>query len=102
MPDGLQACQFDIESFHRTCPVHPDHKPYLVVEFEGFFYINHVHPFGLATASSNSGQIANAAIHVWNIIWTPDGLVLKYEDDMINICFLIPFSLAYNSTYRYS
>jgi len=31
-PSGTQACTFDIAKFHRTCPVLPDHKPWLVVQ----------------------------------------------------------------------
>ncbi len=102
-PDGTQACPFDIKLFHRTCPVTPDHKPYIVVEFEGKFYIDHVHPFGLATASSNAGQIANAATQIWVLEWNGHGWVLKYEDDMSNLCFplQIPLSAADNSLYQY-
>jgi len=80
-PLGTQACTYDIEKFHRTCPVLPDHKPWLVVQGKpGEFFIDHTHPFGAACASSNAGMIANAAVD----IWTAEGIgpILKYEDDL--------------------
>ena len=80
-PTGTQACTLDIAKFHRTCPVIPDHKPWLVVQgHAGDFFIDHDHPFGLSCASSNSGMIANAAVD----IWMAEGIrpILKYEDDL--------------------
>ena len=80
-PPGTQACTFDIAKFHRTCPVLPDHKPWLVVQGRpGEFYIEHCHPFGLASSSSNSGMIGNAVVD----IWAKEGVapVCKYEDDL--------------------
>ncbi|KIJ97633.1 hypothetical protein K443DRAFT_105324, partial [Laccaria amethystina LaAM-08-1] len=60
-PPGTQACTLDIAKFHRTCPVLPSHKPWLVVQGRpNEFLIDHVHPFGAACASSNAGMIANA------------------------------------------
>ena len=80
-PSGTQACTFDIEKFHRTCPVHPAHKPWLVVQgLSDKFYIDHTHPFGAAAASSNAGMIANAVVDIWQA----EGVkpILKYEDDL--------------------
>jgi hypothetical protein len=80
-PPGTQACTFDIEKFHRTCPVLPAHKPWLVVQgFSDDFYIDHTHPFGAAAASSNAGMIGNAVVDIWQA----EGVrpVLKYEDDL--------------------
>jgi hypothetical protein len=47
---------------------------------KGEFYIDHVHPFGAASASSNAGMISNAFVD----IWIREGVepVLKYEDDI--------------------
>ncbi|KAF7323827.1 hypothetical protein MKEN_00604000 [Mycena kentingensis (nom. inval.)] len=81
-PPGTQVCPFDIKSFHRTCPVHPAHKPFLVVEFEGFYWLDHCHPFGARPASSNTGQICNAVVDVWRAETTPDADEEKYEDDL--------------------
>jgi hypothetical protein len=80
-PIGTQACTFDICKFHRTSPVLPLHKPWLVVQgLINDFYINHVHPFGSAAASSNAGMIGNAIVDIWEA----EGIkpVLKYEDDL--------------------
>lgn len=82
-PDGTQACAFDIKSFHRTCPVISHHKPFLVAEFDGGFYLDHCHPFGSASASSNAGQIFNAIMDIW-AAETGDGVDTsqgKFEDD---------------------
>src|ERR1700719_1636370 len=71
----------DIEKFHRTCPVLPSHKPWLVVQgAPAEFYIDHNHPFGAACASSNAGMIANAVVDIWE----GEGInpILKYEDDL--------------------
>ena len=80
-PPGTQACAVDIHAFHRTCPASPHHKPWLVVcDPDGDFYIDHTHPFGLASASSNAGMIGNAIID----IWTHRGIgpIAKYENDI--------------------
>lgn len=80
-PSGTQACTLDIAKFHCTCPVLPDHKPWLVLQgHKDDFYIDHVHPFGAACASSNAGMIANAMVD----IWITEGVkpILKYEDDL--------------------
>jgi hypothetical protein len=71
----------DIAKFHRTCPVLPSHKPWLVVQgLPGQFLIDHTHPFGAACASSNAGMIANAVVDIWEA----EGVfpVPKYEDDL--------------------
>jgi hypothetical protein len=80
-PPGTQACSFDIAKFHRTCPIVPDHKPWLVVQgHPGQFWIDHCNPFGLGSASSNAGMIGNAAVD----IWIKEGIapICKYEDDL--------------------
>jgi hypothetical protein len=80
-PIGTQACTFDIRKFHRTCPVLPAHKPWLVVQgLTDDFYIDHDHPFGSAAASSNAGMIGNAIVNIWQAEGVK--LILKYEDDL--------------------
>jgi hypothetical protein len=71
----------DIEKFHRTCPVIPAHKPWLVVQGRpGDFFIDHANPFGLASASSNAGMPGNATVDIMRA----RGIfpVPKYEDDL--------------------
>src|ERR1700678_1666149 len=80
-PPGTQACTFDIAKFHRTCPVIPAHKPWLVVQgLSGESYIDHVHPFGSAAASSNAGMIGNAIVDIWQALGVRP--TFKYEDDL--------------------
>lgn len=86
-PPGTQAMAFDIKSLHRTCPILPDHKPWLVVSFRGKFYIDHVHPFGACPASSNAGMICNAAIDIWQAELCFGNRLFKYEDDIQNFRF---------------
>jgi hypothetical protein len=100
-PPGTQACTFDIEKFHRTCSVLPDHKPWLVVQGKpGEFFIDHTHPFGAACASSNAGMIANAIVDIWKA----EGIdpILKYEDDIA--VFRTPISEGQHSegSFRYA
>jgi len=101
-PSGTQACTLDIAKFHRTCPVLPDHKPWLVVQGQdNEFFIDHTHPFGAACASSNAGMIGNAIVD----IWIAEGVrpILKYEDDLA--AFRIPTLLGRHTegqhTYAY-
>jgi hypothetical protein len=77
----------DIAKFYRTCPVLPDHKPWLVIQGDKGFYIDHNCPFGCSSSSSNAGMIANAAMDIWYY----EGIrpVVKYEDD-VNV-FRFPF-----------
>lgn len=97
-PPGTEACTFDIAKFHRTCPVSPHHKPWLVLQGRpGSFYIDHVHPFGASSASSNAGMIANAMVDIWR----REGVdpIFKYEDD-INV-FRLPIPNSHPPHYSY-
>jgi hypothetical protein len=73
----------------------PDHKACLVVSFQGNFFIDHVHPFGATPATSNAGQISNAAIDIWQHKSGFDNCLFKYEYDINNFCF--PNSLGHFS-----
>jgi hypothetical protein len=99
-PPGTQACTLDIEKFHRTCPVHPSHKCWLVLQGQDSeFYIDHDHPFGASCASSNAGMIANAVVD----IWIAEGVepVLKYEDDLKVFRHPVTNGLFEEGGYRY-
>ena len=99
-PPGTQACTFDIAKFHRTCPVLPHHKPWLVVQGSpGEFYIDHDHPFGASCASSNAGMIANALVD----IWMAEGVkpILKYEDDINVFRFPVPDGMFVDGPCQY-
>ena len=100
-PPGTQACTFDIEKFHRTCPVLPDHKPWLVVQgLSNDFYIDHTHPFGAAAASSNAGMIGNAIVDIWQA----EGVrpILKYEDDLKIFRYPVASGLFHQDGFQYN
>ncbi len=98
-PPGTTACAFDIESFHCTCPVHPDHKPWLVVCVDDGFWIDHNTPFGTRSASSNSGQIGNAIVDIWDAEDTDT--TFKYEDDMSQFQIPIRTGPFMDGLYKY-
>ena len=101
MPPGTQACTLDIEKFHRTCAVLPDHKPWLVLQgHKDQFYVDHVHPFGASCASSNAGMIANAMVD----IWIAEGVkpILKYEDDLNIMRYPVPDGQFKDGQYTYA
>ncbi|KAJ3563610.1 hypothetical protein NP233_g8831 [Leucocoprinus birnbaumii] len=88
-PEGFRACTCNVSKFHRTCPVCPHHKAWLVVQGRpDQFFIDHCIPFGTSSASSNAGMIANAVIDIWR----GEGVdpVFKYEDD--NCIWQLPVS----------
>lgn len=71
----------DIVKFHRTVPVLPDHKPFLVVcDERGKFWVDMCDCFGLASASSCSGMISAA---VRDVLFAKGIFpVAKIEDDL--------------------
>lgn len=66
----------------------------------GQFWIDHVHPFGLRPASSNSGQIGSAI----QDIWLAKGIdaVAKYEDDFCNLRFPVESGPFHDGSHCYS
>jgi hypothetical protein len=56
----------------------PAHKPYLVVHFEGSFYLDHCYLLGAASLAA----ITRAKLDIWQVESGPDALCLKYEDDL--------------------
>jgi hypothetical protein len=100
-PPGMQACTFDIKAFHRTCPVLPDHKPFLVVQFNGKFLLDHCYPFGAHPASSNAGQICRAAVDIWNTETVEDADIKGYEDNLSSLQFPNTDSPFHEGAHRY-
>ena len=98
-PPGTIACAFDIQAFHHTCPVLPDHKPWLVVCIDDRCWINHDNPFGTWSASSNSGQSSNAIVDIWDAKDTD--ATFKYEDDMSQFQFPSVYGPFINGLYHY-
>jgi hypothetical protein len=92
-PPGTQAMTLDITKFHRTCPIHPEHKPWFVLRGPDGFYTDGCCPFGCSSSSSNAGMISNASIDIWQ----KEGVtpIIKFEDDL-NI-FRFPIAGGPNS-----
>jgi hypothetical protein len=84
---GTQVCTFDIKAFYRTCPVLPDHKPFLVVQFDSQFLLDHCYPFGTHPVSSNTGQICCAVVDIWNAETVVDADIKGYEDNLSSLQF---------------
>jgi hypothetical protein len=78
-PPGTQAATLDIEAAYRTIPVWPQHKRFLVVEVDGKLFIDHVFPFGLATAGGVQGHVANATVDILHSLEL--GPIKKWVDD---------------------
>ena len=64
-PHGAQAATLDVEGAYRTIPMKPDHKRYIIVFFDGFFFMDHNVPFGLTSTSGLQGKVADATIDIW-------------------------------------
>lgn len=84
-PAGTQAATMDIEAAYRTVPVWPPHKRFLVVGFEGQFWIDHVFPFGLTTAGGVQGNIADATVDILHELdispikkWVDDHSIFRF------------------------
>jgi hypothetical protein len=60
----MQAAMLDIEAVYHTIPVWPHHKHFLVVKVNRQSCINHVFPFGLATAGGVQGHVADATVNI--------------------------------------
>jgi len=72
----------------------------LATAVPGEFYVEHCHPFGLASSSSNSGMIGNAVVD----IWAKEGVapVCKYEDDLKVFRFPVDGAQFQEGDYSYS
>lgn len=72
----------DISKFHRRTPLCPAHKRWFVMQArKGQFYIQHACPFGAKASEGNSGEIANAALAIWEELGV--GPICKWADDMV-------------------
>jgi hypothetical protein len=103
-PPGAQAAMLDIEGTYHTLPCKPDHKRYLTVFFEGFFYIDQNIPFGLASVTGLQGEVADVIIDIWKYLGVDPAL--KWVDDFAIFCFPdkrgCHLTISANSLYHYS
>jgi len=84
-PLGTQAATLDIAAAYRTVPVWPPHKRFLVVGFDGSFWIDHNFPFGLTTAGGVQGHVADATIDILHAMdispikkWVDDHAMFRF------------------------
>jgi len=69
----------DIKAAFRNSPIWLPHKVFCIVAWAGTFYVDHVFPFGLATAPGIQGCVADATVDIlafWKI-----APVFKWVDD---------------------
>lgn len=63
-PPFTQAATLDVDAAFRRCPIRPSQQPNFVVNFEGRCYIDHVAPFGAASAGFAFGRMADAMMAI--------------------------------------
>ncbi|PPR03772.1 hypothetical protein CVT26_005787 [Gymnopilus dilepis] len=81
-PPGTEAATLDVEAAFRTVPVHPSHKRFIVVSFDGLFWLDHMHPFGLVSSGGNHGEVADFTVDCWEEMGV--GPSKKWVDDFCN------------------
>ncbi|GBE86646.1 hypothetical protein SCP_0905260 [Sparassis crispa] len=100
-PAGAQAACLDIDSAFRNLPIHPAHKPFLVIQCDpGDFYIDHVLPFGVSSGTGVQGEPMDAIVDILEAHGI--GPSRKWVDDLINFRFPIrtdPASGAHEYAY---
>ena len=90
---------------HCTCPIHPEHKQWFILQGPEGFYTDGCCPFGCSSSSSNAGMIGNASVDIWQ----KEGVtpIVKFEDDLNIFCLpitggpnpdgtLTPYTYAYD------
>ena len=81
---GTQSVCMDIKAAFRNSPIWPPHKAFCMIEWASLFFIDHIFPFGLATAPGVQGCVMDATVDVldaWNI-----APVFKWVDDFNFMC----------------
>lgn len=61
-PAGSEAATFDVTGAYRCTPVRPDEQNWLVVQWEGEFWIDRAVCFGLASSAGLWGRIADCIL----------------------------------------
>jgi hypothetical protein len=77
-----------VEGTYCTIPVKPNHKRYLIIHFDGCFYIDHNIPFGLASASGLQDEVTDATIDIWEHLKVSPAV--KWVDDFNIFPFIKP------------
>ena len=83
-PPGTQVATLDVDAAFRNIPVHPAHKPFLVIQYrDGEFYIDHVVCFGIASGVGLQGRVMDALVDVLDRLGM--GPNRKWVDDLWNM-----------------
>ena len=85
-PPGAQVATLDVDAAFRNIPVHPAHKPFLVIQCgDGEFYIDHVVCFGIASGVGLQGRVMDALVDILDAL--DMGPNKKWVDDLWNMRF---------------
>ena len=87
-PEGTQAATLDVDAAFRRCPIKPSQQCNFVIHFDGLCYIDHVAPFGTASAGFAFRHVADAMmaiLHAQNI-----GPAKNWVDDFVFFHSLCP------------
>ncbi|CDO76109.1 hypothetical protein BN946_scf184876.g2 [Trametes cinnabarina] len=98
-PPGTQMATLNVDAAFRRIPIHPAHKPYLVIQQRpGEFFIDHVCPFGVRSGPGLQGAPMDAVVDLLDTRgWGPNK---KWVDDLTN--FRVPTSALEDGTgWRY-
>jgi len=63
-PKDTQAATLDFDAAFRRFPIRPSQQPNFVIHFNGLCYIDHVAPFGTASAGFIFGRVADAMMAI--------------------------------------
>jgi len=86
-PKNAQAATLDVDAAFRRCPIRPSQQRNFVIHYNGLCYIDHVAPFGTASAGFIFGRVADAMMAIlraYNI-----GPAKNWVDDFVFFRFLM-------------
>ena len=63
-PENTQAATLDVDTAFYCCPIKPSQQCNFVVHFDDLCYIDHVAPFGTASAGFAFGHVADAMMAI--------------------------------------
>ena len=80
---GALLAKTDIEAVYRLVPVHPQDRILQAVQWEGYYYIDPMLPFGLRSAPKIFNALADA-LH-WHLVKSRIASLFHYLDDYIMV-----------------
>ena len=63
-PENTQAATLDVDAAFRHCPIKPSQQCNFVIHFDDLCYIDHIAPFGTASAGFAFGRVADAMMAI--------------------------------------